>query len=281
MSFFWGGGKMSWIRYLSIHTFCLHNPGWEVYLYISKACRKDPSWESFEEQDFATYEGDNWLWNAVQLPQVTVEVVDLPENLDPVHQCDLYQWKVLYEHGGWYSDMDILYMHPMDDIQHKVGKYDMCAPLPCNDFTIGFLGAVPGLTFYKALYESCANHAEPSSYQDYGTHKICHILKIDTHSKGVDVAGNIQDRYNHRVFVPSPGEDVYPWNWRGIEQIWNYTHTLPPSQIGIHWFAGSPISQKFNKLLNPNTWKDYPCTFTKHLHERSKVPGIWEENSPS
>ncbi len=281
MCFFWAGGKMSWLRYLTLQTFCLHNPSWETTLYVSRNSKSKKSWTSEEQQDFCGYDGPDWMHDAYNLP-ITVKAVDLPENLDPVHQCDMYQWKVLHEHGGWYSDMDILYMHPMDDLLHKCASSDLVAPLPCGDFTIGFLGCKPGLKFFELMYNSCKDGGEPSQYQDFGTNRICQILKIRPHSPGHFMAQRIMERYNHRLFTPSPGEDVYPWNWRGIEQIWEWSHELPPSQVGIHWFAGSPISQKYNNWLTPKNWKEHPCTFTRHLQERSKIPGIWEpENSRS
>ena len=43
------------------------------------------------------------------------------------------------------------------------------------------------------------------------------------------------------------------------------THSLPESTIGIHWYAGA--NQKYNQSINHLNFKDTPCTITKYIGE--------------
>jgi len=42
--FYWGGGKMVYLRFLSISTFMKHNPDWKIFFWYPKNSFKGTSW---------------------------------------------------------------------------------------------------------------------------------------------------------------------------------------------------------------------------------------------
>ena len=49
-----------------------------------------------------------------------------------------------------------------------------------------------------------------------------------------------------------------------IPAIWEENHfeQIKDTGIGIHWYGGDPLSQKYNNLLTHKNWKDFDCTIT-------------------
>ncbi len=275
MSFFWGEGKMSWLRYLTLETFCKLNPHWDIRLYFTTKSKKVQTWRSIEQQDFKHYDGACYFEKATKIKNLQSIPAEyffpkFPTHLSPVHQCDLLQWKILAELGGWYSDMDILYLKSMELLHNRTlnDQYDMVMCLPCGDLTIGFLAAKQGRKFYRAMFNSCLQQLqEPNTYQAFGTSKMFEMCGLRGNAPGRDAVWRITKHFNHSIYVTENGEDVYPWNWRGVENIWHKDVGVGADQVGIHWYAGAPTSQKMNAVLTPENWDapEFDSTFTYQL----------------
>lgn len=271
IAFFWSGGPLSWMRYLTLQTFCDLNPTWDIYLYVTQSDFHKEVWDTPETQDYTNYDREDWMPTVVADLPVEIKIADnLPRDISPIHQCDMFQWWWLSNHGGWYSDLDILYLQSMDDLCESAGEVDMVFSFPQGDFTIGFLGCAPGNKFYELLYETCKQNklglggrSLDSYYQGFGIHIVQAVLQ---HTHGPTMASIIQTKYNHSYYEVGPNDSVYPWNWTKINRIWDETHELPHSQLGIHWFAGAAISQQMNRELSPATASQFPCTLTRHIN---------------
>tara|TARA_R110002020_G_scaffold154248_2_gene333804 strand:- start:3225 stop:4052 length:828 start_codon:yes stop_codon:yes gene_type:complete len=266
IAFFWSGGPLSWLRYMTLKTFCAFNPTWEIHLYLSASSHQKETWGTPETQDFINYSGMDWMPEVQRNLPVKTYRIELPPTLDPVHQCDMFQWWWLGYQGGWYSDLDILYLQPMDKLVEDSGNSDMVFSLPCGDFTIGFLGSNQENKFYQTLYSLCHQWEKArlslNYYQSFGTQLV---KQLTQRNRGAEITNKIAQDYEYSCYVTNKNEDVYPWNWRGINKIWNESHEFPNTQLGIHWYAGARISQDMNSKLTPDNFTKYPCTFTDYL----------------
>jgi hypothetical protein len=126
MTFFWAGKTISWLRYMTLYSFVKLNPDWDVHLVTSNAKVKDKEWECHNEQDFMTkVEDKNDYYYLIKKLKITITnwKMEYPfqkriktwNDISPPHKCDFLEWKTLSNEGGYFSDMDILYLRPMDN----------------------------------------------------------------------------------------------------------------------------------------------------------------------
>ena len=66
---------------------------------------------------------------------------------------------------------------------------------------------------------------------------------------------------------------LYHINSSNIKNIWEEDKfgKYPRKSIGVHWYAGHPLSQKWNKLLTPDNYINYYNTLTSALK-------LWRHN---
>ena len=260
MNFFWAGASMSFARYLTLATFCKLNPNWTVRLYQCHGNFKR-NWNSRERQDFENYDGENYLELVnVDLPQVEFHEFKCPDVDTPVHASDIFQWEIL-KSGGWYSDMDILYLQPMDVATAFTEDADLVFSFPANggrDFTIGFLGSSEN-RFYDDISKTAKQLAD-KNYQSAGVDVFRHLFNVPASNGAFEMLWRINKKYPDLVCSVLPTSwGVYPWNWRGTDQIFEYEN--PVKALGIHWYAGCPLSQQWNNKLTHENYTEFENTF--------------------
>ena len=89
------------------------------------------------------------------------EIFKLKETFLPF--SDIWRYKMLYEKGGYWSDLDMICMRPFDFKEPYVfasertiqkGAYKMSVPFVAN---INFLKSPKGSPFFKELFDTCMN----------------------------------------------------------------------------------------------------------------------------
>ena len=121
MHTYWGGGKLPYLRYLTIKTFMRLNPDWQIVLWYPKVPYKGKSWgvePGFEEmkQDLCK----DYLPELMDLPitkmQIDFHELRFRKVTAEVHKADYIRINTLYLYGGLWSDMDILYFKPVTEM---------------------------------------------------------------------------------------------------------------------------------------------------------------------
>jgi hypothetical protein len=232
MFFYWGGEKLSFLRYMTIYSFCKLNPDWEAILYVPKNINNRITWNTGEQE--GAYNGEDYFDKLKDLPVIIKELNDefsIPDTHE-VRKSDILRYYLIYNYGGMWSDMDIVYTKPMDlpldsDIvcQHPVHNY----------YSIGLIGGNKGSTIYKYLIDSVSS-VNGNGYQDYGN-----ILwrSIDN-----------SNTYN------LPMSKVYAYDSTMIPKIYE-DNKLPEDAIGCHWYAGNSLSKEWENKLNTETFINY------------------------
>jgi glycosyltransferase involved in cell wall biosynthesis len=280
--FFWGNKTMSWMRYMSLKSFRIFNPTWKIFLYYSPGSIDKKTWNSLEKQDFFHFKGIDYFQ---KIKELNIDIIkwDIEDNtiissknipsMGASHKSNFFKWWVLYERGGIYSDLDIIYYKPIDDFYNTLISNKIDVGICQTEYlSIGFLSGSKGNLFYKDIFKNTFNTYTPDIYQSAGVMSIYNMYNTSKRNEILDIAKN---RYTNIKFYNIPFKLVYPYDSTKIEYAFNniQVNALPNITIAYHWYAGHPIAQKYNNLLNHKNYKQYNILFTniaKHIDKTHK-----------
>jgi len=230
--FFWCGGPMSWLRYLSLFTFKEQNPRHEVYMWTSNSYIKETSWDTPENKEI--YSGKDWFKEACAICDKVKKYKTSP--LHPIHINDIVRIHALKKYGGVWSDTDILYYKPLPYVNN----------FHCYFRTnrVGLIGTKKESQIYIDLFDDIP--INPTGYQEIG----CCLF----------------DKYKDKLKSEStsiPMSDVYWIEWDMVHQIYNKTLNIPIDSIGLHWYGGHKDSKKFEKKVTQDNFIKYKNTIKK------------------
>ena len=242
---YWGGGRLSYLRYCTIKSFKFFNPDWEILLYTPKKNNKNVIvWNSGEQSD--NYTGRCWLDDAALLVDDVIifdmGTLGFSNDISEVHKSDIIRLNLLSSVGGIWSDFDIIYCKKIPDA--ILEKDFLCFSHELNMYSIGFLGAMKNSSLYGMLSKSQLDIHNNNSYQIYG-HMVFEKHKVE----------ELQRNFN---FNNIPMELVYPYNHKNINYIFcSPESSLPETTIGIHWYAGSSTTRHWENVLLPDNILEY------------------------
>ena len=265
--FFWGNDKMSWLRYMTLYTFCKWNPNWKIQLYTREQNKTEKYWDTPEQQDFFCYTGSNYF---ERLQDLNIEVISwkldhkLNDEMGPSHVSNLFKWQQLAEEGGVYLDMDILFVKSIEDWYTKVEESDaILCYAPERYFSIGLLGSSGDNAFYRLVFDECIKTFFGGVYQSMG---VMVLYQMFGPMRQLDHWGRLQNSFSELVFQNFSMEYVYPWMCTQMQEVFGVRHVeLPVNTFGIHWYAGTEIAQRYNVLMDGEDWHKYDNTFSYQL----------------
>ncbi len=253
--FYWGNERTSYLRYLSVASFKHHNPDWEVNLYVPTQVHQGGiAWEAGESYEGTAYHGRDYSALLYQMPGIRVREVDFsafPEiaGAPETYKSDFFRWHILNEEGGVYADTDILFFRSLREAAsntpaHKDVEAGIC--LHQDTHIIGFYMSAPGTSFFQRVQQEARAAMDERDYQSIGSHLLNRLYPTVSSVKKAHPEVKV-----HNL----PLELVYPFDWKEIDQIHapGDPARLPAGCVGIHWFAGSPLTQRFNNLLDHTT----------------------------
>lgn len=253
--FYWGNERTSYLRYLSVASFKHHNPDWEVNLYVpTQVHQGGTAWEAGESYEGTAYHGRDYSALLYQMPGIRVREVDFsafPEIAEApeTYKSDFFRWHILNEEGGLYADTDILFFRSLrcagsNTPAHKDVEAGIC--LHQDTHIIGFYMSAPGTSFFQRVQREARAAMDERDYQSIGSHLLNRLYPTVSAVKKAH-----PDVKVHNL----PLELVYPFDWKQIDQIHapGDPAKLPAGCVGIHWFAGSPLTQRFNNLIDHTT----------------------------
>lgn len=253
--FYWGGGPLSFLRYLSVKSFAVQNPDWEIQFHVPKQSSAAPStWEKFDQNSINQTD-----WR-IELPKLDITVIQhdfdsygFYNNAHEVHKSDFLRWRVLHETGGLWSDMDILYSAPMTQLLENSKKNSklntgLCPLIPPIKHTVGFMLGSPQNEFYQHISQICLSRYDPDRYQCIGSDLLNQYRDLDEFQHSF-VRSNFSFLNKNCVYFVSAKriEDFF----RPLDHI-TVKRMQHPVIIGYHWFAGHPVSRRFEQEFTPD-----------------------------
>lgn len=245
---------MSFLRWMTIHSFHVLNPDWKVVLHLAHESGA-PSWptghnKQVSTKDYRTLPFDKGDWLEIRPADPKFG------SLHGVQQSDILRNRYLSEEGGVWSDMDILYYRPMHMLNVNKPENDEAHTGLCYQgdwFPIGFMMAAPGSAYFAMVHERQVKMfdggAGRSGYQGYGT--------------GLYKA--VKSHMNPMHFVIGP-QEVYQHKWSAHARIFAGDIALDRG-VGIHWYGGSDSAAAHESNINHESWHEHPlrpviaCTY--------------------
>lgn len=287
MFFYWGGSKLSWMRYMSLFSFKKMNPDWNVILYLSSNIDEKTECGSTKMLDYLTYDGYDYL-NDLKNIDIKIEKVEFPKEIQnklkgisPIHESDLFRLYQLFIGGGFYCDMDILFFRPIDALYNEIseGGYDTIIHEYVSDnnvwwSTIGFLGSSINNEYFKNLFECGLNSINEKNaekynieYQAMGVALIYRLLNEPQHIGMFNVAVK---RYPQLKFYNISTTLFYNYDWTFVDYCFKTpigSNSFALDSIGYHWYGGANTAQKYNNILTEKNYLEYKTTFSRIADE--------------
>ena len=236
--FYWGGGKLIYMRYLTITTFIKYNPDWQVIFWYPKNHNKNRVWgvepgnDSINEKLCKDY-----FPNVMSLP-ITKQSIDffslgMTDNTAEVHKNDYIRINVLNLYGGIWSDMDIIYFKPLDQLKANNKENKNKEVFVCiSDYghSTGFNMAIKESRFYSKLNEMLKYEYKPYEYQCWGP---------DIYNKFFKTMNSIPGGFNLSMDV------VYAHDCHHVKELFGKKSKFTDESIGCHWYGGNSIWGRF------------------------------------
>ena len=281
--FYWDEGKMSYMRWLSVYSFRLFHPDWEINV-IKRRTHNIDTTKYTEAQDKYTFNGKDFFDT---LSILNVNIIDLedmlPElaefQLPPQMTSDILSWYILAYKGGVVSDMDIIYYKPIEYRKYK----DIDAGLICfsgnpkpNYVPVSFMIG-NHQEIFAPIFRYCMENYDRNIYESCGTNAFNAVYGsfnglLETFSEVIFA--------NKYKIVQLPSQLVFPfsersepWDWY-FPMMYQTRMKIPETSIGMHWYAGHPMSQKINTQFDilQHTLSD--STFFRMVKEIESLPRV-------
>lgn len=260
--FYWGGGPLSYLRFLSVQSFKKQNPDWQVKVHRPIIDSQAPkTWANNIKHDFRR-----------QIDSLDVAVVEHDfdtygfDNLaHEVHKSDFLRWRLLSTEGGLWSDIDIFYTNPVENLLENIVQNSninvaLCPLKPPHKHTVGFMLASPDNDFYRYISKLALENYNKDVYQCMGSDLI---------NTGFDDFESFGQQFPNNKFIFLDKKCVYTITSKTIDLFYQETNKKHNRSeiIGYHWFGGHPRSQEFENTLQPDTLGNYNHFLARAIQE--------------
>jgi mannosyltransferase OCH1-like enzyme len=280
MHFYWGlNTPVSYLQMLTIKSFRLLNPDWVINLWVPISPFKEThSWSTNEQK--VEYTGLDYYDEMIKYVNhvfvTDFEKIGFRNDVSEVYKSDFIRLYILYHEGGFWSDIDILYIKPMSELNLdsgiiQGGSYSLNMGVVYNDpvgyIGIGFMFSKAKNKYFEALLNSALENLNTAQYESIGVglyRKLFHSIYA------------IQHKFKGITFANIPMDVVYPFEWHQVDKIFNSTEDLTTNRtIGIHWFNGATDAKNFQNLLTPNNLDEIiQSTIVRYVKQINKE---WSE----
>lgn len=241
---YWDESPASQLHHMTIKTFKHFNPDWSIKLYrpVKKSTKK--TWTTNEQK--IEYTGHDYWPNILTEPGIEIididfETIGFSNNAPEVIKSDFLRLHLLATCGGVWSDMDIFYLQPMEELEcnspensnytefivhHSRGNY----------YPIGFLMSSGNSQVFKMLRDKAKTISTFKDYQIIGA-----LLYTSTFPS--------PSLLPQSVYIIKMNA-VYPFTWNKtrmlVENDTSKNHLLLTRHtIGLHWYNGDPIIRNY------------------------------------
>ena len=235
--FYWGDlNTLPWVRFLTLETFRYHNPDWKMSLYTSKYSTK-------YKKEFSKLNVEVGTTNVEEIANYDLSMFS--NHIQDVCRSDFLRWYLLYEYGGLWSDMDIIYINSMNNITIANSSNNTAIlPSPYNNFLL------------------TADHAD--CFKDLW--RVARECKIEDIAKDPFATGPVtyekvtkNHKYSNLELLPLSTTEIADSD--GKDFALDIDMNLNSNTIGVHWH-GSGSFGKYIVVTKKN------CTYHPSMFAR-------------
>lgn len=279
---YWSNDKFDYLTSLCIKTLVFHNPDWIINLWLPKI--KYNISEDYASKEYCPphsfiyndddYKDLNYLKHVLGINLRYIDYFDLnlKSNMLEIYKSDIFRWKILFEEGGIWSDMDILFTNRIENIdftqqnclfneietvisQYSRKLYPNSLFLEENyiniDFYyIGLMMSSKNNNFFKKLYDLCINSVKINSeYQQFGGDLI-----MKTFGKFENILNSI----SNIKYCNLQSDSIYHYWWGDLKKMFIINNNIDEIEYviqnnnitGYHWFRGVYLSKIYTIFEN-------------------------------
>jgi len=271
--FYWGNQPMSYLRYMMLKSFEILNPDWDINL-ISNQDIAENKWTSSEEQDNVNYRGydyRNEFHKIKTLNHISLDEI-FPINyqgMSNVHIKDILNWYLLSTRSCVVADMDILFSLPISkteeidwDADVNLCSYDFFNSYIPVSFMVSKVDDTGINPLYEKVYQNSIKVYNKRVYESCGYNAIPY-----------DNIDHIIDQFKDLKIHKMESEIVFPFAKINLvhsgKLCWEEgsKFKIDEKTIGIHWYGGQPISQKYNNIITDKNYKEYNNIITQTINK--------------
>ena len=259
--FYWGSPRMSFLRWMTLYSFRKLNPDWKILLYIPTMLSDQNNWANkmfdHEKVDFIDYTGKVKDLN-IEIVEFDFSQLDICNYTNEVHKSDLLRYYLLHKYGGIYSDMDILWIQPLEKmLANKLNEdktdyvyFGKCPGGLDDGHAIGFLLSSLNSPIYHDIYHQAhgkLSHRESNDYQIIGVDLLNSNFRGAYIDKQYKTIGYLD---KDCVYSIDHDDREYLYDKLGL-------HLITENTIGIHWYGGSEYVRKLIHNVNHTNYLTY------------------------
>jgi hypothetical protein len=264
---YWDRSPMAHLQVFTVESFHRLNPDWRIIVYLTKQSAAELGKNTYVPD----YTGPDYFSRIEKLPYIEFKEIDITELGIPLdaHSCqgsDVFRMKILYDHGGVYSDFDVLWLRPMSEmvnIECLGDPSDFEATASMYQLTKGFhnvsnLVAEKGSEYILSIYEAQQRVKPPYQHQSFGS-SLVNNLYPDWYSIISRFPRVLALHYN----------TFYPFSTFYMEQLFCMTDLSPidhKNVICVHWFNGNRFAKEY---INRDAFT--PCGMTSLLRREGYI----------
>lgn len=249
---YWGRNKkLSFLKYLTAFSFAKQNPDWKINVWYPSTISKRQWWTSAEQKSHK-WEGEDYFPLLGDIEGVTYKEFDFKTigirgDTPEVIKSDVLRLHLLAKEGGVWSDFDILYYRPMEDVQ--LGDKRKIA-FVCRSntkfkyFYIGFMMSTPNNNIFLHLFKRAVEKVNKGGGGQY---------QIAGNTVFREIVGNPKRKFDPYLGYIDP-HTVYLFPPTEIHWLFGETITVgnrDDSGIGVHWYAGDKEASKVENVMTP------------------------------
>jgi len=244
---YWEGDQLTELHYLTIYSLHKYNPNLDIIIYTDENPKNIlKEWNSDEHS--ININKKIPLSNLIDINPNKIflrttnfqKEYNFDNNISTVFKADFIRIAKLYEHGGIWFDMDILFIKPIPEFFFKenvdafIFKYSEVIPT-------GLLAAKTKSKYLDILYKNSLEIIKNKELNNY--QKIGPVIWINEYNKL-----SHKDKMGIKIL---DNNLVYPFIWNELNNLFSKPNiTVPESTFGIHWYNGASETKDFINYLN-------------------------------
>jgi hypothetical protein len=267
---YWDKTPMSWLQSLTPISFNKYNPDWTINVYVPKqkyagGAKYIPNYtgkDYFHLVEEATY---------VNIVEVNLDDYGINLNLHNILRSDILRYHLLYNHGGVWSDFDVLWLKPMTHF-HNIEYH---GDTPIEDVTavvslihsthgghsIGIMIHCQYDAYAKELVEMAKKVTPPFGHETFGSLMISNKYPTMESLAGFKGLIGVKDETYYPYRIHPPGAT--------FNKLYSATDLslITNNVICLHWYNGKKWSKDY---VNGNGLKR-PCSMTTILKNEGYI----------
>ena len=269
---FWEGKQLSILQYTTLLSFSTYNPTCRIKLYYSDKVNNFVHSGSSDVAHTIHASGFNFgedkcisIDQLRSIPRLEIIPIDVEAECkitfqtSPIHKADIVRIVKLYEHGGIWFDMDVLFIKPVPPSILQ-GTKDVYYFSYADTIATGLIASTPRNPAIAYLYEQCAQKISTkdmdNEWQQFGP---------NLWKKCVNACPSL---FLNSVVLDN--DEIYPYLWYE-SHLFFFTNEnrIKEHTWGIHWYNGNIDSRRFidSFTFRPDTIDKDASVFHRYLHQ--------------